>query len=155
MAVAANQRLMAQTNFWRSILSARAPAGSVKRKKASDATVDMSDMKSGDSLSIFIDQVAALSWAATQVPEITVASQSFLKTGFLRAVQVEPLVIIKSPSVTNESGSQSSRIFANSFCWPGAAAKDRLACSIRPLDSRAHLQWCRNPVALRSSSVPL
>src|SRR6516164_4685199 len=98
MAVAANQRLMAQTNFWRSILSARAPAGSVKRKKASDATVDMSDMKSGDSLSIFIDQVAALSWAATQVPEITVASQSFLKTGFLRAVQVEPLVIIKSPS---------------------------------------------------------
>jgi hypothetical protein len=39
--------------------------------------------------------MAALSWAATQIPEITVASQSFLKTGLLSAVQVEPLVIIE------------------------------------------------------------
>src|SRR5262249_59518164 len=37
----------------------------------------------------FIIQVAALSWAATQVPEITVAIQSFLNTGFLSAVQLE------------------------------------------------------------------
>jgi hypothetical protein len=32
--------------------------------------------------------------AATQIPEITLAIQSRLKTGFLRAVQVEYLVMI-------------------------------------------------------------
>jgi hypothetical protein len=42
----------------------------------------------------FIVQVAALSWAATQVPEITVAIHSFLKAGFLSAVQVELLFMI-------------------------------------------------------------
>jgi hypothetical protein len=71
------------------------PAGSVNRKKGSDATVDMSDIKSGDAVSRFIDQVAAHSWAATQIPEITVASQSFLKAAFFRAVHVELLVIIR------------------------------------------------------------
>jgi len=45
--------------------------------------------KEGDPVKTFIIQVAALSWAATQVPEITVAIQSFLKAGFLSAVQVE------------------------------------------------------------------
>jgi hypothetical protein len=49
----------------------------------------MSESKNGDPVKAFIIQVAALSWAATQVPEITVAIQSFLKAGFLRAVQVE------------------------------------------------------------------
>jgi len=44
-------------------------------------------------MSLFITHVAALLWAATQVPEITVAIQSYLKTGFRRAVQVELLVI--------------------------------------------------------------
>ena len=39
-------------------------------------------------------QVAVLSWAATQVPEITVAIQSFLKAGFRSAVQVELLFMI-------------------------------------------------------------
>jgi hypothetical protein len=75
-------------------LSARAPAGNVNRKKGSDATVDINDIKSGDAVSRFIDQVAAVSWAATQVPEITVANQSFLKAGFFKAVHVELLVII-------------------------------------------------------------
>jgi hypothetical protein len=54
----------------------------------------MSDIQSGDAVSRFIDQVAAVSWAATQVPEITVANQSFLKAGFFRAVHVELLIII-------------------------------------------------------------
>jgi hypothetical protein len=43
---------------------------------------------------VLLIQVAAPSWAATQVPEITLAIQSCLKTGFLRAVQVEHLVMI-------------------------------------------------------------
>ena len=82
------------------------PAGRVNKKKGSDAAVDMSDIKSGDAVSRFIDHVAALSWAATQVPEITVAIQSLLKAGFRRAVQVELLVItrLQRASVCRVSG---------------------------------------------------
>src|SRR6516164_2850338 len=78
------------------------------RKKGSDATVDMREMKKGDPVETFIIQVAALSWAATQVPEITVAIQSFLNTGFFSAVQVEFLFIIRClHSVTKAAGFQS------------------------------------------------
>ena len=66
----------------------------MNRKKGSDATVDMSEIKNGDPVKIFIIQVAALSWAATQVPEITVAIQSFLNVGFRSAAQVEFVVMI-------------------------------------------------------------
>jgi molybdate/tungstate transport system substrate-binding protein len=44
--------------------------------------VDISEIKNGEPVSLFIIQVAAPSWAATQVPEITLAIQSCLKTGF-------------------------------------------------------------------------
>jgi hypothetical protein len=54
----------------------------------------MSEIKTGEPVTRFIDHVAASLWAATQVPEITVAIQSLLKTGFRRALQVEVLVII-------------------------------------------------------------
>jgi hypothetical protein len=54
----------------------------------------MSEIKNGDPAKAFIIQVAALSWAATQVPEITVAIQSFLKVGFLSAVQLELLFMV-------------------------------------------------------------
>jgi len=80
----------------------------------------MSDIKNGDAVSRFIDQMAALSWAATQIPEITVASQSFLKTGLLSAVQVEPLVIIEDEVLqlgTNGFGCPSFGIFAKSFSF--------------------------------------
>jgi RNA polymerase sigma-70 factor (ECF subfamily) len=92
--VAAKQTLIVHTSFWRSTLSARAPAGSVNRKKGSDATVDINDSNNGDPVEIFIVQVAALSWAATQVPEITAAIQSFLNAGFRIAAQVEFIVMI-------------------------------------------------------------
>src|SRR5262249_9941394 len=88
-AVAANPTLIKQINFCRSTLSARAPAGSVSGKKGSEASVDISEIKRGDPVREFIIHVAALSCAATQVPEITVAIQSLLNTGFLSAVQVE------------------------------------------------------------------
>jgi hypothetical protein len=55
----------------------------------------MSEIKSGEPVTTFIIQVAALLWAATQVPEITVAIQSLLKAGFRRAVQVELSVITR------------------------------------------------------------
>ena len=62
-------------------------------------------------MSLFIIQVAALSWAATQVPEITLAIQSCLKAGFLRAVQVEYLVMIgnEGPIFGDAPGPQKSR----------------------------------------------
>ena len=68
----------------------------MNRKKDSDAIVDMSEIKNGEPVSLFIIQVAAPSWAATQIPEITLAIQSCLKAGFLRAVQVEYLVTIEN-----------------------------------------------------------
>src|SRR5262249_10606666 len=93
-AVAANPTLIKHINFCRSTLSARMPAGSVNRKKGSDATADMSEIKNGDPVKTFIIHVAALSWPATHVPEITVAIQIFLNPGFLSAVQLELLFII-------------------------------------------------------------
>ena len=88
------QTLIVQTSFRRSTLSARAPAGSVKRKKGRDATVDINESNKGDPVKIFNIQVAALSWATTQVPEITAAIQSLLNAGFRSAAQVEFVVMI-------------------------------------------------------------
>jgi hypothetical protein len=59
-------------------MSARTPAGSVNRKNGIEATVDIRDRKMGDGVSMFIVQVAAVSCAATQVPETTLATQSLL-----------------------------------------------------------------------------
>jgi hypothetical protein len=61
----------------------------VNNKKGNEATVDRSESKNGDGVSIFISHVAAVSWAATQVPETTAAIHSFRKTGFPKAAQVE------------------------------------------------------------------
>src|SRR5580704_13822837 len=88
-AAPANQRFTTQSNFLRSTMSARAPAGRVNKKKGSEATVDRSEIKNGDGVSIFIIHIAAVSWAATQVPEMTAAIHSFRKTGLPRADQVE------------------------------------------------------------------
>jgi hypothetical protein len=72
----------------------------------------MREMKKGDPVETFIIQVAALSWAATQVPEITVAIQSFLNTGFRSAAQVELVVMIGGlHPVTKATRSQSFRNF--------------------------------------------
>jgi hypothetical protein len=67
----------------------------VNRKKGSDATVEISEIINEDPVKILIVQVAALSCAATKVPEMTVAIQSLLKAGFLNAVQVELLFMIR------------------------------------------------------------
>src|SRR6516162_6581478 len=53
VAAAANPKLIKHTNFCRSTLSARAPAGNVNRKKGSDATVDKREMKNGDPVETF------------------------------------------------------------------------------------------------------
>ena len=59
-AATANQRLIPQSKFLQSTMSAKVPPGNVNRKKGSEAAVDMSDIKSGDGASIFIVQVAAV-----------------------------------------------------------------------------------------------
>ena len=61
-----NQRFTRHGDFLRSAMSARAPAGSVK-KKGSEAIVDISDIKNGDGASVLIIHVAAVSWAITQI----------------------------------------------------------------------------------------
>jgi hypothetical protein len=65
----------------------------VKRKKGRVATVDINESIKGEPVKILIIQVAALSWATTQVPEITAAPQSFLNAGFRSAAQVEFVVM--------------------------------------------------------------
>jgi hypothetical protein len=68
---------MTSINFRRSTISAKAPAGRVKKKKGREATVDINDRRNADGLNIFITHVAAVSWAETQVPERSVANQRF------------------------------------------------------------------------------
>jgi len=72
----------------------------VKRKKGSEATVDISDIRRGDAVSVFITHVVAVSCAATHVPETRLAAHNFLNTGFCRALQVEAVeVVITYPIV--------------------------------------------------------
>jgi hypothetical protein len=86
----------------------------VNKKNGRDATVDINDSKNGDPVKIFIIQVAALSWAATQVPEITAAIQSFLNVGFRSAAQVEFVVMIGGlHPVTKTARSRSFRKFCS------------------------------------------
>jgi len=56
-------------------MSAKAPAGSVNKKKGREATVDIKESKKGDGLSIFITQVAVVSCALMQVLDKTLATQ--------------------------------------------------------------------------------
>src|SRR6516225_540380 len=88
-AAVANHRFIRHSSFLRSNRSARAPAGRVNRKNGSEATVAMSERKNGEGASVFIVHVAAISWADTKVPEMTLATHSLLKAGLRNAVQVE------------------------------------------------------------------
>ena len=72
--------------------------------------VEISERKKGDGVSICIIHVAAVSFAATHVPEITLAIQSLLKTGFCNATQAEVLVITCN-------GARATEIEFYSF-WP-------------------------------------
>ena len=75
-------------------MSAKAPAGNVNRKKGREAAVDNKERKKGETVIVFMTQVAAMSWAETQHPETTLASQSLLKMGFRRATQMEVEVVL-------------------------------------------------------------
>jgi hypothetical protein len=74
-------------------MSAIAPAGSVSRKKGSEAMVEISEIKNMDELSVFIVQVAAVSCADTQIPDTMLVNQSLRNTGFLNESQMEVLLI--------------------------------------------------------------
>src|SRR5260370_7394292 len=94
---------MFMTNIMRlrSTMSASAPAGSVKKKNGSEATVAIRERNRAESLTRFIVQVAAVSCAATHVPETKLASHMLRKTGFRRAVQVEFVLIGVSDLMPN------------------------------------------------------
>jgi len=67
-------------------ISASAPAGSVKRKNGSGAKLAIREMKRPDGDIRFIVHVAAVSCAATAVPETRLASQILRKVLFKRAL---------------------------------------------------------------------
>jgi hypothetical protein len=85
-------------------MSASAPAGSVKRKKGRVAKVDMRERKSGDGAIVFINQVAAMSYADTALPDSRLAPHKLRKVRFLREIQIE--VISRERSRTR-----------NPACW--------------------------------------
>jgi hypothetical protein len=89
-----SQTCITHKSFLRLTISAKAPAGNVNKKKGREAAVDNSERKKGDGVIVFITQVAAMSWAETQQPETTLASQSLRKTGFLSAIQMEVEVVL-------------------------------------------------------------
>ena len=70
-------------------MSATAPAGSVKRKNGAEAAVAIRESASDEAPRSCINQVAATSWAETNVPDNTLASQRRQNTGFRSAYQVE------------------------------------------------------------------
>jgi hypothetical protein len=82
---------MKQRSFRRLTISAKAPAGSVKRNNGREATVDIRERKNVEEPSLFIVQVAAVSCAATHVPESKIANQSFRYSGLRNAANVEVL----------------------------------------------------------------
>src|SRR6266446_6198030 len=82
---------MKQRSFRRLTMSAKTPAGGVKRKNGRDATVDIRESKNVDEPSMFIVQVTAVSCAATHVPESKTANQSCRYSGFRSAAKVEVL----------------------------------------------------------------
>ena len=57
----ASQRFIVHNNFFRSTRSAREPAGRVKKKRGREATVDITEIRNFDDVSVFIIQVAAVS----------------------------------------------------------------------------------------------
>ena len=75
-ALTANQQLKNRSNLRRSIRSAKAPAGSVNRKNGKVPADDITESRNADAPSEFMAQVAAMSWAVTQQPETTSASQN-------------------------------------------------------------------------------
>ena len=83
-------------------MSAKAPAGSVNRAKGRAESVDINDMSRADSRSLPSTEKAAVLWAATHVPETRAASQYALKTGFLRASQMDVFLVMEAPSPSVE-----------------------------------------------------
>lgn len=70
-------------------MSAKAPAGSVNKKKGREATVDIKESNNADGLSMFITQVAAVSCALMQVLDKRLATQMRQYVGLRRAVKVD------------------------------------------------------------------
>ena len=77
-------------------------------RNGNEATVDIKDIKKGDAVSVFMTQVAAVSCAATQVPDTKLPSHNFLKVGLRNALQVEAGLVMVADSMSR--GLNASRI---------------------------------------------
>jgi len=70
-------------------------------RNGNEATVDIKDIKKGDAVSVFMTQVAAVSCAATQVPDTKLPSHNFLKVGLRNALQVEAGLVMAADSMSH------------------------------------------------------
>jgi len=81
------------------IISFRSTGGGVQEPSTifalgqtrSQAAVDIWERSNVERLVLFSIQVAAVSFAETQIPEVRVVNQSLLKAGFCKAIQLEVL----------------------------------------------------------------
>src|SRR5258708_24628502 len=83
----ANQRFITERILRRSAMSATAPAGTVNKKKGSEATPDISEIMKGEPANVGIIQVAAVSCAETPQPQKSAAVQNQRKIRILRGNQ--------------------------------------------------------------------
>jgi hypothetical protein len=87
-------------------MSATAPAGIVNKKNGAEAAVAMRESASDEPPRSCINHVAVRSWAETNVPDTTLASQRRKNTGLRSANQVEvDFVFIPSGKKNNRKPS--------------------------------------------------
>ena len=110
-------------------MSATAPAGNVNRKNGAEAAVAIRESANEEAPRSCINHVAARSWADTNVPETTLASQRRQNIGFRSANQVEVDFVFIASGMKN-SRKPSSR--HPNFLTPRAARPDVRSKEFRP-----------------------
>src|SRR5258707_12374235 len=87
-ALNANQQLKIRISLRRSVISARAPAGSVKRKNGSVLAVDMEESKRGDAPIEFMAQSPPMYGPLPNKPKPPKPTQTRRKTGFAKKAKM-------------------------------------------------------------------
>src|SRR4029077_6225490 len=113
-------------------MSAIAPAGKVNNVEGSAETVAIREIITVEAPSECSAQKTAMLWAPMQLPEITIANQSFRKARFLNASQVEVFLEVSSMGGVIElecSGSSSPQARCGSP-HPETRIAQSLACGL-------------------------
>ena len=105
-------------------------------------------MRKADSPALPITEKAAVLWAATQTPEITVASHRFLKTGFRNASQIEVLVVAAFMSKEAASGFRAGSSHLRVFRYTLSAAVSALPPLAAPTSPHCQSRTSRHVITV-------